>query len=264
MLILIASGYEQLSEWAARIVAKAIRNKPNLVLGLAAGSTPLGTYRELVRLHKNGEVDFREVVTFNLDEYLGLPATHPQSYHHFMKTALFDHINIRPENVHIPDGSIEGDLEAYCSAYERAIQEAGGLDLQILGIGRHAHIGFNEPGSSLRSRTRIKTLTEQTREDNRRFFAPGERAPEAAITVGVATILEAQRILMLASGEHKANAIAKAIEGPLSASASASALQLHADVTVVVDEDAARELQEKDYYRRVAEMTARLTPERLW
>lgn len=263
MLILIAGSYEQLSQWAARIVAKAIRDKPDLVLGLPTGSTPLGAYRELIQLHKRGEVDFRDVVTFNLDEYLGLPSTHPQSYHRFMHAHFFDHINIKPENIHIPDGSIEGDLEAYCSSYERAIHQAGGLDLQILGIGRHAHIGFNEPASSLRSRTRIKTLSEQTREDNRRFFAPGEVVPEAAITVGVATILEAKRILLIASGEHKANAIAKAVEGPVSASASASALQFHPDVTVIVDEDAARDLQEKDYYRRVAAMTLKFTPERL-
>lgn len=263
MLILIASDYQQLSQWAARIVAKAIQRKPNLVLGLAAGSTPLGTYREIVELHKQGTIDFRDVVTFNLDEYLGLPAAHPRSYHHFMKSSLFDHVNVTPGNVHIPDGSIATDLEAYCSSYENAIREAGGLDLQILGIGRHGHIGFNEPASSLRSRTRIKTLTEETREDNRRFFAPGEAVPEAAITVGVGTILEARSILLLASGAHKASAIAKAIEGPVSASASASALQLHPDVTVLVDEAAAGDLQEKDYYRRVAEMTARYSPERL-
>ena len=264
MLILIAADYQQLSQWAARVVAKAIHSKPNLVLGLAAGSTPLETYREMVQLYKQGAVDFRDVITFNLDEYLGLPATHPQSYHHFMKSNLFDHVNVKPEHIHIPDGSVVGDLEAYCASYEGAIQDAGGLDLQILGIGRHGHIGFNEPGSSLRSRTRIKTLTEETRNDNRRFFAPGEAVPEAAITVGVGTILEARRILLLASGEHKASAIAKAVEGPVTASASASALQLHADVTVIVDEAAARDLQERDYYRRVAKMTSRYTPERLW
>jgi glucosamine-6-phosphate deaminase len=181
-----------------------------------------------------------------------------------MHTNLFDHININPRNVHIPDGSVERDLEQYCSSYEDAIQKAGGLDLQILGIGRHGHIGFNEPASSLRSRTRIKTLSDKTREDNRRFFTADEVVPEAAITVGVGTILEAKRILLLASGGHKANAIARAIEGPMSASASASALQLHSDVTVIVDEDAAHELQEKNYYRRVVELTAKYTPDKLW
>jgi glucosamine-6-phosphate deaminase len=166
--------------------------------------------------------------------------------------------------VNIPDGSLREGFEDYCASYERAIQAAGGIDLQILGIGRHAHIGFNEPGSSLASRTRLKTLTEQTVEDNRRFFQFREAVPQAAITMGVGTIMEARRILLLASGEHKASAIQKALEGPVSASASASVLQLHPNVTVILDEEAAQELKEKDYYRRVVEMTARLTPERLW
>ena len=264
MLILIASTYDELSHWAARIIAKAVRQNPKPVIGLASGSTPLGTYRELARMHKDQSLDFSQVTTFNLDEYVGLTPEHPRSYHHFMHRNLFDHINIQGSNVHIPDGSLREGFEDYCASYEGAIQAAGGIDLQVLGIGRHAHIGFNEPGSSLASRTRLKTLTEQTVEDNRRFFQSEEAVPEAAITMGVGTIMEARRILLLASGEHKANAIQKALEGPVSASASASVLQLHPNVTVILDEEAARELKEKDYYRRVVEMTARLTPERLW
>src|SRR4029077_3597612 len=159
MFVILSKGYSELSQQSARIVSEAIRKRPDLRLGLATGTTPLGMYRELVRMHREEDLDFSRVVTFNLDEYLGLATDHPQSAHTFMQSNLFDHLNIASENIHIPDGTALGDLDQYCAEYEATIQSAGGIDLQILGIGRNGHIGFNEPSSSLASRTRIKTLT---------------------------------------------------------------------------------------------------------
>ena len=263
MLVHLNPGYEELSREAARIVASAVRSQPGVTLGLATGSTTLGMYGELVRLHKEEELDFSKVVTFNLDEYLGLAAEHPQSFHCFMRKNFFEQVNVKPENIHIPDGMIGGDYEEYCDSYERAIREAGGIDLQILGIGRNGHIGFNEPTSSFGSRTRLKVLTSETIEDNRKFFGAGEEMPECAITMGIGTILEAKKILLLATGEVKAETVAEAIEGPITASVTASCLQLHADVTFVIDEAAGARLKQRDYYRRVMEMTARFTPNRL-
>jgi glucosamine-6-phosphate deaminase len=263
MLVLLNDNYEELSREAARIVAGAVRNKPNAALGLATGSTTVGMYKELVRLHQVEGLDFSRVVTFNLDEYLGLGAKHPQSFHSFMRENFFAHVNVAERNVHIPDGTISGDYEEYCAAYERAIDEAGGIDLQILGIGRNGHIGFNEPTSSFGSRTRLKVLTSETIEDNRKFFRSGEEMPECAITMGIGTILEAKRILLLATGEAKAETVVEAIEGPITASVTASCLQLHPDATFVIDEAAGTRLKQRDYYRRVMEMTARFTPSRL-
>jgi glucosamine-6-phosphate deaminase len=215
-------------------------------------------YRELARMHREENLDFSRVVTFNLDEYLGLAADHPQSSHTFMKSNFFDHVNVAPENIHIPDGTARGDPDEYCARYEASIQRAGGIDLQILGIGRNGHIGFNEPSSSLASRTRIKTLTRQTLEDNRRLFQEGQPMPETAITMGIGTILDARKILLLASGPSKAQALARAIEGPVTASVTASALQLHRDVTILADELAAADLHEREYYRRDFEVDSRL------
>lgn len=263
MLVLLNSSYEELSREAARIVAGAVRSKPTATLGLATGSTTLGMYEELVRLHQEGGLDFSNVVTFNLDEYLGLEAEHPQSFHCFMRENFFARVNIDPAMIHIPDGTIRGDYEEYCFAYERAIREAGGIDLQILGIGRNGHIGFNEPTSSFGSRTRLKVLTNETIEDNRKFFGVGEEVPQCAITMGIGTILEARKILLLATGAAKAEAVAEAIEGPITASVTASCLQLHPDVTFVIDEAAGARLKQREYYRRVMEMTARFTPSRL-
>ncbi len=263
MLVLLNSNYEELSREAARIVAGAVKSKPSVTLGLATGSTTLGMYKELVRLHREQELDFSKVVTFNLDEYLGLGAEHPQSFHCFMQENFFAHVNVAPGNIHIPDGTIGGDYEEYCAAYERAIHEAGGIDLQILGIGRNGHVGFNEPTSSFGSRTRLKVLTNETIEDNRKFFGAGEEMPQCAITMGIGTILEAKKVLLLATGEAKAETVAEAIEGPITASVTASCLQLHPDVTFVIDEEAGARLKQRDYYRRVMEMTARFTPNRL-
>ena len=263
MLVLLNANYEELSREAARIVAGAVRSKPNATLGLATGSTTVGMYKELVRLHQVEGLDFSRVVTFNLDEYLGLGEEHPQSFHCFTQENFFSHVNVAARNIHIPDGTISGEYEEYCAMYERAIGEAGGIDLQILGIGRNGHIGFNEPTSSFGSRTRLKVLTSETIEDNRKFFGAEEEMPECAITMGIGTILEAKKILLLATGEAKAETVAEATEGPITASVTASCLQLHPDVTFVIDEAAGARLKQRDYYRRVMEMTARFTPNRL-
>jgi glucosamine-6-phosphate deaminase len=263
MLVILKRDDEEISRQAAQLIASAARKKPALALGLATGSTMVGVYEHLVSLHKQGALDFSRVVTFNLDEYLGLSAAHPQSFHYFMQENLFAHVNVDPRNIHIPDGTIRGDYDQYCASYEEAIRKAGGIDLQLLGIGRNGHIGFNEPTSSIGSRTRLKVLSQETLDDNSKFFAPGEESPRCAITMGIGTILEARKILLLATGASKSEAIAKSIEGPITSAVSASALQLHPDVTFIVDDAAASQLTQRDYYHRVLEMTALLTPDRL-
>lgn len=263
MLLLLKSNTEEVSVQAAKLIASAIRNKPTLRLGLATGSTMTGVYRELSRMNREERLDFSRVISFNLDEYLGISPEHPQSFRRFMQEHLFSQVNMRPENVHIPDGSVGGDYDEYCARYENEIREAEGIELQLLGIGRNGHVGFNEPTSSLGSRTRLKVLSAETIEDNKNFFGPGKTMPECAITVGIGTILEAKRIVLLASGESKAQAIADAIEGPVTSRNTASALQHHPDVTFIVDEPAGSKLEQKAYYRRVMEMTAKLTPNRL-
>jgi len=263
MLVVLKSNYEELSQEAARMVANSIRQNREIRLGLATGSTMVGVYRELVRMHRDESLDFSRVVTFNLDEYLGISPEHPQSFHHFMAEHFFSHVNLEPRNIHIPDGTISGAYEKYCAQYETEIQSAGGIDLQILGIGRNGHIGFNEPTSSFASKTRLKVLGKATVEDNRKFFGAGETVPRLAITMGIGTISASRRVLMLATGAAKAAAVANAIEGPLTASVTASALQLHPDATAIVDEEAAAQLKQKDYYRDVMEMTALFTPGKL-
>jgi glucosamine-6-phosphate deaminase len=264
MLVFITNDYAELSREAARMIANAIRKKPDLRLGLATGDTQQGMYRELVRMHREEHLDFSRVITFNLDEYIGLPDGHPQSFRAAMQKSLFDRVNIPASQIHIPDGTARDNFEEVCNQYEEEICRAGGIDLQIVGIGKDGHIGFNEPTSSLASRTRPKTLTQQTIEDNRHNFPTGEEPPTTAITVGIGTILEARRILLLASGAAKAKAVALAVEGPLTASVSASALQMHREVTVLLDREAAENLQHKDYYCKSLEMTRKLTPDRLW
>lgn len=241
MLVIIKENYDEMSREAAQIVSRLIRLKPNCVLGFATGSTPVGLYRELIRLHREEGLDFSKVTTFNLDEYVGLPPEHPQSYHYFMWENLFHHINVDPRFVHIPHGMAD-DIDAFCDWYEDRIREVGGIDLQILGIGANGHIAFNEPCSSLGSRTRIKTLTEETRQDNARFFGSLEEVPKYAITMGVGTIMEAHTLLLLASGSGKADAIAKTVEGPITAMVPASIVQLHRDARVLVDREAASKL----------------------
>lgn len=263
MLVVLKKDYEEVSREAARIVAGAVRANPQIVLGLATGSTPLGLYKELIAMHRSAGLDFSGATSFNLDEYLGLPATHPQSFHYFMEQHFFSQVNLPRHRAHVPDGTITGDYDSYCAGYEKSIRAAGGIDLQVLGIGRNGHIGFNEPTSSLASRTRLKALSRETVEDNRHFFAKDEEMPKCAITMGIGTILESKRVLLLASGRSKAAAVAKAIEGPITSSVSASALQMHPDVTFIVDEEAAYSLTQRDYYRHVLEMTQLFTPERL-
>jgi glucosamine-6-phosphate deaminase len=221
------------------------------VLGLATGSTPLATYRELVRMHREEGLDFSGVTTFNLDEYVALPPEHPQSYHAFMDEHFFRHVNVPRDRIHIPHGMAR-DVPAECARYEEAIRAAGGIDLQLLGIGTDGHIGFNEPSSSLASRTRIKTLTERTRADNARFFDGDlDKVPFHCITMGVGTIMDARQVLMLAFGGKKAKAVAEAAEGPITAMNPASVLQMHPVAKCIVDEDAAGKLARGDYYRWV-------------
>jgi len=263
MLVVLKKDYDEVSREAGRIVASAVRSKPDIVLGLATGSTPLGLYQELIALYHAGSLDFSRATSFNLDEYLGLPPSHPQSFHYFMEQNLFSQVNLPRDRAHVPDGTIRGGYDEYCARYEQSIQAAGGIDLQILGIGRNGHIGFNEPTSSLASRTRLKALTRETIEDNRRVFVNESEMPKCAITMGIGTILDSKRVLILASGRSKAAAVAKAIEGPITSSVSASALQMHADVTFIIDEEAAYSLTQRDYYRHVLEMTQLFTPERL-
>ena len=253
MEIIIKENGQEASETAARVVARLVREKPNAVIGLATGSTPLMLYRELIRMHQEDGLDFSEVRTFNLDEYIGLEKEHEQSYHRFMWDNLFSHINIKPEHVHIPDGMAE-DVPAFCAAYEKAIVDAGGIDLQVLGIGSDGHVGFNEPTSSFASRTRIKTLTRQTVADNARFFEGDEsRVPKHCITMGIGTIMDARMNLMLAFGENKAEAVSATVEGPVASMMPASMLQHHPHAKIFIDDEAASMLKLTDYYRWVYE-----------
>lgn len=246
MRVIITKDYDAMSRRAAKFVRELIERKPDAVIGFATGSTPIGLYKELIRMHKEEGIDFSKIVTFNLDEYIGLPKDHPQSYHTFMWENLFKHINVNPSNVHIPDGTVP-DVEAYCQWYEERIKKFGGIDLQILGIGRDGHIGFNEPGSSLGSRTRVKTLARETIEDNARFFDGDiNKVPRQAITMGVGTIMEAKILLLLASGRNKAEAVKRTVEGPITAMVPASIMQLHPKAILVLDEEAAS-LLEREY-----------------
>ncbi len=254
MEVIICENSGSASALVAGQIAGLIRRKPDAVLGLATGSTPLALYEELITLHREEGLDFSRVSTFNLDEYVGLSADHAGSYHHFMWENLFQHVNVDAERVHIPDGAVEGrGIERECRRFEEMIEAAGGIDYQILGIGTDGHIGFNEPGSSLASRTRIKTLTQRTRDDNARYFADGEEMPHHVITMGIGTIMEAGVIALLAFGEAKAAAIAGAVEGAVTANNPASILQMHPAARIFVDDAAAAGLERAEYYRWVWE-----------
>jgi len=231
----------------ARIVACEVRANPRTVLGLATGSTMEAVYRHLVGMHRDSKLDFSGVRTFNLDEYVGLAPEDPNSYRHFMNEQLFRHVNIDLRNTHLPNGRAT-DLGAECRHYEKLIADAGGIDLQLLGIGKSGHIGFNEPLSALKSRTREKALAPATVKQNAPYFGGEDKIPRRAITMGVGTILDARRCLLLATGEAKADIIAQAVEGPITSMVTASALQLHPKATVIVDEAAAAKLKEKEYY----------------
>jgi len=234
----------------ASLIAKALREKPHLVLGLATGRTMERVYGYLVQMHREEKLDFSLCRTFNLDEYIGLSPDHPGSYRYYMDHHLFNHINIDHRNTFLPDGTAP-DLKAACRRYEETILEFGGIDLQLLGIGADGHIGFNEPLSALRSRTREKALTPSTIAVNSTLFRRPEEMPTRALTMGVGTILDASNIILLVTGSTKSDILAKAVEGPITAMVSASALQLHPHCQVVVDEHAAVKLQAQEYYRWV-------------
>jgi glucosamine-6-phosphate deaminase len=253
MEVIIAPDRHQAALLVARIVAKELRAKPRLVLGLATGRTMERVYGCLVDLHKREGLDFSGCSTYNLDEYIGIPADHPGSYRRYMDEQLFSHVNIPRERTHLPDG-MAPDLTAECLRYEASIAAAGGIDIQLLGIGGDGHIGFNEPLSALLSRTREKALTPATLEQNAPMFGgdPGA-VPRRAITMGVGTILDSRRCLMLVTGKAKAAILARAVEGPITSMVTASALQLHPKCQVVVDEEAAAGLQGIDYYRWIFE-----------
>jgi glucosamine-6-phosphate deaminase len=248
MEVIIQPNKEAAAHLVARIIAHDLRANAHLVLGLATGATMERVYRNLVRLHREEGLDFSLCSTFNLDEYVGLFPSDPNSYRFYMNQHLFRHVNVDVRNTHLPNG-LANDLDAECRRYEASIQRFGGIDLQLLGIGKAGHIGFNEPLSALRSRTRVKALTPTTIAQNAPFFGGEERVPRRAITMGVGTIIEARRCLLLATGQSKAQVVAQAVEGPISSMVTASALQLHPRCTVVVDEEAASELKEKEYYR---------------
>jgi glucosamine-6-phosphate deaminase len=239
--IIIAENMEEFNEIAADIVSRQIRNKPDSVLGLATGSTPLGLYALLADKYKKGELDFSRVKTFNLDEYRGLPKDHPQSYYHYMYENLFSKINIKDENVNLLNG--EG-LDPYkvCADYEEKIKAAGGIDLQVLGIGHNGHIGFNEPGTPFDSVTDLIDLSERTIEANSRFFESSDQVPRQALSMGIKTIMQARSIMLLISGSGKARIAAKALKGPITQNVPASVLQLHPFVTVILDKEAAEYL----------------------
>ena len=252
MRVIIEPDYQALSQWAANYVAGKINeanptaDKP-FVLGCPTGSSPLGMYKALVELNKQGKVSFKHVVTFNMDEYVGLPEEHPESYHSFMWNNFFNHIDIQKENVHILNGNAE-DLEAECANYEKMIQEAGGVDLFMGGIGPDGHIALNEPGSSLASRTRVKTLTTDTIIANSRFFDNDiNQVPKTALTVGVGTVMDAKEVMIVCNGHNKARALQQAIEGAVNQMWTITALQMHPHGIIVCDEAACDELKVSTY-----------------
>ncbi|MGV4321974.1 glucosamine-6-phosphate deaminase [Bacillus mojavensis] len=248
MKIIVADHYEDLCKLSAVIIKECVQAKKDAVLGLATGSTPVGLYKQLISDYQAGEIDFSKVITFNLDEYAGLSPSHPQSYNKFMHEHLFQHINVQPDHIHIPQGD-NPQLEAECKVYEELIRQAGGIDVQILGIGSNGHIGFNEPGSDFEERTRIVRLSESTIQANARFFGGDPvLVPRLAVSMGIKTIMEfSKHIVLLANGEEKADAIQKMAEGPVTPELPASILQQHNHVTVIADPKAAQKLKNLSY-----------------
>ena len=252
MQVIIRPTKEKACDLAAAIVEKRIRAHADSVLGLATGRTMEMLYDKLAEKHENDQLDFSLVRTYNLDEYIGIPPEHKGSYRYYMNEQLFNRVNIDLRNTHLPLG-MASDLKEECKMYEWSIQANGGIDLQLLGIGQSGHIGFNEPLSALKSRTRDKSLTPETIEQNEGLFDKPEDMPRRAITMGVGTILEAQQILLLVTGAAKADILAKAVEGPVTSMISATALQLHENCTAIVDEEAAANLEGKEYYKWIFE-----------
>ena len=242
MKIYKAKDYKDMSRKAANIISAQVIMKPNCVLGLATVSTPIGTYDQLVEWYNKGDLDFSEVTTVNLDEYKGLPRTNDQSYYYFMHQHLFDRVNIDPERTNVPNG-MEPDAEKECGRYEELIRSLGGMDLQLLGLGHNGHIGFNEPGEAFEKETHCVDLTESTIEANKRFFASADDVPKQAYTMGIKTIMQAKKILIVVNGENKADIVERAFFGPVTPEVPASILQLHNDVTLVGDEAALAKIE---------------------
>lgn len=241
MNVIVVKDYEALSKKAASLIQSHLSWQPDAVLGLATGSTPIGTYKALIDLYQQGEIDFSQVTTFNLDEYLGLDKSNEQSYDYFMKHQFFNHVNVREEAIHMPDGMSE-DHEAACVSYEKSIVAHGGIDLQLLGIGHNGHIGFNEPNEEFEAKTHIVNLDQKTIEANKRFFDSVDDVPKQAISMGIKTIMRSKNILLLASGEDKADIIAKLVNNDITPDLPASVLHLHEHVIILVDEAAASKL----------------------
>ena len=251
MDIVILKDSEQVAVAGAAKLQDLLTEKPDAVLGLATGRTPLAMYRQLVAAYQKSSLSFRDATTFNLDEYLGIKSANPQSYRSYMQRELFDDIDIEMSNTHLPECAAGENPLDVGPRYEEEIRARGGIDLQVLGIGQNGHIGFNEPSSSLSSRTRVKTLTRETIANNRQYFDTAEAQPQLAITMGIATIMDANEILLLATGAEKAEAVRQSIEGPVSSMWPASILQMHERVTVLLDESAASALERRDYYNWV-------------
>ena len=241
MQLITTKDYQDMSRIAANIIAAQITLHPRSVLGLATGSTPLGIYQQMVQRHQAGDIDFAQIRSVNLDEYCGLAPDHPNSYHYYMWENLFRHVNVKPENVHIPDGLAE-DVAAECARYERLIEGLGGIDLQLLGLGENGHIGFNEPAESFTTVTHQVELDEQTIVSNSRLFASVDEVPRSAITMGIKAIMQARKVILVVNGVRKAAILKKALYGPVTPRVPASILQLHPDVTVVADAEALSEI----------------------
>ncbi|WP_353987362.1 glucosamine-6-phosphate deaminase [Ruicaihuangia caeni] len=248
MEIVICEDAAEIGRIAASKIIDLVRRKPTAAIGLATGSSPLGIYAELAHAVARGELDMSRAHGFALDEYVGIELEHPQSYYSVIHREVVERLSMDPARVHVPDGRA-ADLHSACEAYEEAIEQAGGVDLQIVGIGSNGHIGFNEPTSSFGSRTRVKALAPQTRADNARFFDSLDQVPTLCLTQGLGTIMDAREVVLVAQGEHKADAIAAAVEGPMAAVMPASVLQGHRYATVIIDEAAASKLQYTEYYR---------------
>ena len=237
MRIIATENYEAMSHQAANIVASQITLKPDSVLGLATGSSPIGLYKELIARYEKGDLDFSKIKSVNLDEYVGLATTHDQSYRYFMQDNLFNHVNIDVANTYVPNG-MASDPEAECKRYDEVIQSMGGVDIQVLGLGHNGHIGFNEPGDAFELETHVVDLTERTIEANARFFASPDEVPRQALTMGIKTIMQARQILVVVSGEDKADAVKAALTGPVTPKVPASILQMHPNVMLVADKAA--------------------------
>ena len=237
MEVIVKKNYEEMSKAAATLFAAEIMENPKTILGMATGSTPVGLYKELVKMYEAGDLDFSQVTTFNLDEYIGLAPEHDQSYHYFMHDHFFDHVNIDPSRINLPNG-MEPDEKKECARYDAVLRSVGDVDIQLLGIGRNGHIGFNEPDDYFSKGTHCVNLTESTIEANKRFFASADDVPRQAYTMGVQTIMLARRIVLVVSGENKAETVREAFFGPVTPQVPASILQLHTDVSIVADEAA--------------------------